>query len=262
MLVRTALTLLVVSLLAAPGLAVDLSGVGQFIQRRPNGFAREYCVGTFVETSRLDAAPAYVVSNAHCFGFFLSPKRVRYGQPADMAVMFTVRNIEVKIVELAYGSMNGTDRALYKLDKTVGELRSAGVRPLPLASGPASVGEKILRAQSHSESYSCEVDAVGVRLREERYEYDDSYRYFCYARHGSSGSPLILPDRGVVVGVHNIGRATGGKCTIDDPCELDGRGRPVKPPSQANYGQRVDVLKGCFDAQGVFDRALPGCGPL
>src|SRR5438034_29564 len=132
-----------VFLLAVPafGVPIDLSGVAQEVVKRQGLDAYDpHCVATFVDSSRHDSAPAYAVGNAHCYSF-IEPKNTRYKIPADMTLEFTAVKQRVKIVELTYGSTKGTDLGVFRLNKTIGEMKRAGVRPMPMSSVPARAGE-------------------------------------------------------------------------------------------------------------------------
>lgn len=258
--------LLLVSWLSVGAAAApDLSGVGALVDRSkaagPAG--RDYCVLAYVDTSPAPGAPAYAVGNAHCFAFFVDPARVRMRQPIRFPVRFDAAAggpLWSEAMELAYGSMDGTDIALFRLMTDRDALARRGVRPLPLARAPARLGEPALRAQTPAETYSCSVAGAGLAVKEERYLYAASYKHYCESRHGSSGSPLVSLETGAVFAVHNSGRARKPGCGLHNACELDAWNRPLPPDNYAGFAQPVHVFTGCFDAAGVFEPALASCG--
>lgn len=243
------------------GTAINKTAVVNLVEKDRNGFWKYYCGGAYIETSTLDSAPAYIVSNAHCYRF-LDPSNIqRYVPLKNFHAQFTYGEMVVNLVELSYGSTNGTDLAVFKTDKTVGQLRALGFIGFKIAKQTPQPGIPMMRLQTDKETYSCALEQVGVRIKEGKYKWYDSFRYDCYSVHGASGSPLVNLETGEIFGVHNTSVPVGtAKCSDLSPCEVDKDGNFVSTPSGVGerYGQRVDVISRCFDDAGEFNNKLCG----
>lgn len=61
-----------------------------------------------------------------------------------------------------------------------------------------------------------------------------------------------------MIGIHNTGNQSGGRCTRNNPCEIAEHGTPVAEKG-ASYGQGLCQIYTCLDADNELDR--PGCLP-
>jgi hypothetical protein len=75
---------------------------------------------------------------------------------------------------------------------------------------------------------------------------------------GTSGSPIIDDASGKVVGVNNTGNESGGRCTMNNPCEIDAGGK-ITVRRGTNYGQQTFGLVACFGPGTELNLSLPGC---
>ncbi|WP_394621755.1 serine protease [Lentzea sp. JNUCC 0626] len=207
---------------------------------------------------------ALVLTNAHCVEL-MKPGSVLTEVPANRD--FTLLSgsgaplAKLKSTEIVYATMTGTDAALYRLDQTYRQLQQKhGGRALTLsASRPSARSEIRIVSGYWTKIYSCEVDAVVHQVREAKWTWTDSLRYTpsCDTIGGTSGSP-ILDTSGKVVGVNNTGNESGGRCTMNNPCEVDTAGK-ITVHKGIGYGQQTADLVACFGPGATLDLTLPGC---
>ncbi|WP_306369855.1 hypothetical protein [Nocardiopsis sp. CC223A] len=60
------------------------------------------------------------------------------------------------------------------------------------------------------------------------------------------------------MGIHNTHNESGGPCTDDNPCEVDGEGDETSLPGRA-YGQRVHMIGACLTAGSALDLSRAEC---
>ncbi|HEX5741040.1 MAG TPA: serine protease, partial [Pilimelia sp.] len=210
--------------------------------------------------------PALLLTNGHCLPDGMpGPGVVRVDEPA--AVPVTVRgpgdrSAEVRADRLLYATMTGTDVALYRLSDSYATLRArAGVTPFTLAArGPRPGAAVRVPSAYWGRVYHCTVEALVPRLREHHWTWRAAIRYApdCQPVGGTSGAPLVAAGTRTVVGVNNTGNEQGGRCTLMNPCEVDGRGRVTVRPHRG-YGQQTAGLRGCLRGGVRLDLSLPGC---
>ena len=75
---------------------------------------------------------------------------------------------------------------------------------------------------------------------------------------GTSGSPIIHAETYEVIGINNTGNENGGKCTLNNPCEVDEQGN-ITVTKGASYGQQLFQIYTCLNDQGQFDLTVEGC---
>ncbi len=236
--------------------AVDFTGV----------VALNNCSGSLVRMP--DSAPAdkaLVLTNGHC---------VELMKPGQVIVDRTVsRSFSLlgasgsKIAtltgtKLLYATMTGTDAALYQLDTTYGQIQEKhGSRALELsASHPVAKTEIRIVSGYWKRIYSCQIDGFVHQLKEADWTWRDSLRYTpsCNTVGGTSGSPIIDNASGKVVAVNNTGNESGGRCTMNNPCEVDADGG-VTVRKGINYGQQTFGFVSCFGPGTTLNLSLPGC---
>ena len=223
------------------------------------------CVGAVVRTpSAHRKDPALLLTNGHCVeGDRPAPGHALVDRPADREVPIADREgypkTTARAVRLVYATMTGTDVALYRLDRTYGELAAEGAKVFDLATRPTAAGTPV-DAITAVRRLDCTVEAVVPRLQEDGYRLDHSLRYAegCYLGPGNSGSPLVGADGRTVVGVHNTSNLAGEQCTAGNPCEITEDGSVISVRGRA-YGQQVSVIPPCLKGSRLMLNR-PGCG--
>lgn len=225
------------------------------------------CSGSLVRLpSSTDADKALVLTNGHC---------VELMKPGQVYVDTTVRERTFELLngvgstlatltttKLVYATMTGTDAAFYQLNTTYGQIRQQyGSRALEL-SADHPVAKTAIRIVSGywKKIYSCQIDGFVHQLKEGDWTWRDSLRYTpsCNTIGGTSGSPIIDNASGKVVGVNNTGNESGGRCTVNNPCEIDATGK-VTVRKGINYGQQTYNFVSCFGPGTKLNLSLPGC---
>ncbi|EOD65217.1 trypsin-like serine protease [Amycolatopsis vancoresmycina] len=222
------------------------------------------CVGSVVSTpASRPHDPALLLTNGHCVpGPRPAPGTAVVDRPADFPAPIADRQgypqVTARANRLLYATMTGTDIALYRLDKTYAQLRTAKV--FRLTSTPVHAGDTLTLAYP-STRLKCTAEAVVPHLREGGYEQDASIRYAtgpdCTPWHGTSGSALLAPDGTTVAGIHNTHNDSGEQCTENNPCEVDSAGAVTSVPGRG-YGQQVAGITACLKGS-ELDLARPGC---
>ncbi|WP_206793596.1 trypsin-like serine protease [Amycolatopsis sp. MtRt-6] len=223
------------------------------------------CVGSVVSTpvSR-PHDPALLLTNGHCVqGPWPAPGAALVNQPADFPAPIAdpqgYPRATARANRLLYATLTGTDIALYRLDKTYAQLRSAKV--FRLTSTPVRAGDAVTLAATSTRLH-CAAEAVVPHLREGGYEQHDSIRYAstpdCAPWHGTSGAALLAPDGSTVVGIHNTHNDSGEQCSANNPCEVDSAGT-VTSVRGRGYGQQVAGIAACVVPGSKVDLSRPGC---
>ncbi|MFD4996301.1 S1 family peptidase [Streptomyces buecherae] len=226
------------------------------------------CSGAVVKLpDSADRDPALVMSNGHCLeGGFPAPGEVVVDRPSSRT--FTLLDARagdagtVRATKVAYATMTDTDVSLYEVDATYAEIKKRfGVKPLALASERPKAGTAISVVSGYwKKRYTCSVDGFVHELREGRWTWKDSVRYTpeCQTIGGTSGSPVVDTATGAVVAVNNTGNESGGRCTDNNPCEVDENGR-VTVRKGINYAQQSYQITRCVADGNQVDLSLPGC---
>ncbi|MFJ6695068.1 serine protease [Streptomyces sp. NPDC091272] len=226
------------------------------------------CSGSVVRTAASQPNdPALVMSNGHC---------LETGFPAAGQVIvnrastrtFSLLNGAAQKVgtlrasKIAYGTMTDTDVSLYQLTSTYAQIQSQyGIKALELSAARPAQGSAITVVSGYwKQTYSCNVDGFAYRLKEGAWTWKDSVRYTsaCQTIGGTSGSPVLDTGTGKVVAVNNTGNEDGGRCTDNNPCEVDQAGK-VTVRQGINYGQQTYNMVPCIVAGSKIDLTRPGC---
>lgn len=110
-------------------------------------------------------------------------------------------------------------------------------------------------------TYNCEIEAFVPQLKEGDWMFRESIRYSpkgCEVIGGTSGSPIIASNSGEVIGVNNTTNENGGRCTLNNPCEIDENGN-VSIIQGRGYGQQTYWVYTCLDKSLAFDLKVEGC---
>lgn len=235
-------------------LAFDFSGI----------VALRGCSGAIVKFTSDENAKAVVLTNGHCVGMLNDgPTAVYLHKPyVSSANAFINLNTSVaaRTTEIIYGMMAPHDLALLQLSMTYKDLAAKGVKSFSLDATPAPIGESIFLASGYFQDVNqCDVVGIIYRIVEDIWTNENSYKYReCNARHGTSGSPLISARTGLIIGVNYTGNDSGGKCTYNNPCEVDENGN-INVEKGAGYGDQIYKVLSCVDTIGRFNLDLPGC---
>ncbi|SDH12240.1 V8-like Glu-specific endopeptidase [Lentzea fradiae] len=224
------------------------------------------CSGSLVRLP--DSAPrdkALVLTNGHCVEL-MKAGQVIVDRPVSRSFSLLdasgTKIATLTAAKLAYATMTGTDAALYQLDTTYGDLQEKhGTRALELsATRPVADTEISVVSGYWKRVYTCRIDGFVHQVKEADWTWDDSLRYTpdCDTIGGTSGSPVIDTTNGKVVGVNNTGNESGGRCTMNNPCEVDADGN-VTVHKGTNYAQQTFGFVACFGPGTTLDLSRPGC---
>ncbi|MGW4410049.1 S1 family peptidase [Nonomuraea sp. NPDC004702] len=210
---------------------------------------------------------AFVLTNGHCYeGTWPVPDEVLVDQPSHRVVDLLDGAGEpvatLHVARAVYVTLTGTDVALYQLDLTYRQLeRAYRVRPLTVSAERPAPGTDIrVLSGSTKKVFSCEIDTLVHRVLEVGNVTKDVIRYTprCDTGHGTSGSPVVHARSGQVVGINNTSNHDGGRCTLDNPCEMN-RDGVISVRKGTAYGTQTYWLATCVSAGNKLDLERPGC---
>ncbi|MEE4594871.1 serine protease [Streptomyces sp. DSM 41524] len=226
------------------------------------------CSGSVVRTpGSADSDPALVLSNGHCLeSGFPGAGEVIVDQPSSRSFTLLTasggRAGTVRASKVAYATMTDTDISLYQLTSTYAQIQSSyGIKALTLSDSHPTQGSAINVVSGYwKKIYSCNIDGFAYRLKEGDWTWKDSVRYTsaCNTIGGTSGSPVVDPASGKVVAVNNTGNEDGGRCTLNNPCEVDENGT-VTVRQGINYAQETYPITKCVTTGNKINLNLAGC---
>ena len=220
--------------------------------------------------------PAMVLTNGHCVDPRPEPGGGLRGRADDQRVLVKDRHgdtvVRAHTTRLLHATMTGTDVAVYRLDTSYADLRARKVPVFALAPHGPRVGQRVrVLSAGSAEDYTCTVAAIVPGLVEAGYTQHGAIRYQrqrgCAGSavgdgkgpgHGDSGSPLVDPRSGRIVGIHGTGNDEGLRCLEDNPCEVDARGRRTSVMN-ARYGQQTALLRACLAPGSRMALSRPAC---
>ncbi|MFF2523272.1 S1 family peptidase [Streptomyces liangshanensis] len=226
------------------------------------------CSGSVVRTPGSQPNDfALVLSNGHCLeSGFPAAGQVIVNQPSTRT--FTLLNAAgtgvatLRASRIAYATMTDTDVSLYQLTSTYAQIQSRyAITALDLNTTRPVQGTAIKVVSGYwKRIYTCTVDGFAYQLKEGQWTWKDSVRYTsaCNTIGGTSGSPVIDTATGKVVAVNNTGNESGGRCTDNNPCEVDQSGN-VTVRQGINYAQETYQIVPCVGAGTKIDLSLAGC---
>ncbi|MEU4199751.1 serine protease [Streptomyces sp. NPDC045470] len=226
------------------------------------------CSGSIVRMpTSTDNDPALVMSNGHCLESGMpEPGEVVVDQPSSRS--FTVLNASagnlgtVRATKVVYGTMTDTDVSFYELSSTYAQIKQRyGIKALDIATSHPVKGAGITVVSGYwKKTYSCNIDGFVPQLKEGGYVMKDSVRYTpaCKTIGGTSGSPVIDNATGKVTAINNTGNENGGRCTMNNPCEIDENGK-VTVRKGINYAQQIYTVPKCFGTGNKLDLGRAGC---
>ena len=254
--------------------AKQYNGVG-LLEQNGNGF----CTAFFIDTQGNHQAPAYALTNGHCYhgSDFPDAQEILINQPSDKVFKLNYfkdaqnRVREVRVRRIAYATMKGTDITVLELAISYKQLVKEGFIPLKIDRIPAQVGEPIqvigipLSGVESSRSFlhrsACQI-GQSANIREDIYQWNRSIRTRCSLVGGMSGSPMVSLKSNQVVAIANTGvddtAMQKPECSLNRPCEILSNGKITTFPLE-NYAQRVSDIPTCFDQRGLFNLNLSSC---
>ena len=226
------------------------------------------CSGSLVRfTTSKTSDKALILTNGHCTGSFITAGSAVVNQTSTKSFSLLSSTARVlgtlKADELLYGTMTGTDIAIYRLTQTYAQITSRyGVGALvitdhhPDASAPVRIVSGYWK-----KIYSCSIDKFIYELHESSWVWQDSIKFTqpgCDTIGGTSGSPIVHADTHEVIGINNTGNESGQRCTLDNPCEVDEHGTVTYAKGNA-YGQQIYQIYTCLSDSRTIDLTKSGC---
>ncbi|GGX57637.1 trypsin-like serine peptidase [Streptomyces minutiscleroticus] len=246
---------------AAPAPAAQATGFAGTV-------ALSNCSGSVVRLpATQDDDPALVLSNGHCLETGLpAAGQVIVDQPSSRTFGLLnaagTRVATLRASKVAYATMTDTDVSLYQLTSTYQQIRASyGIEALQLDAARPAAGTPISVVSGYwKRIYTCAVDGFAYRLKEGEWTWKDSVRYTaaCDTVGGTSGSPVVNTATGRVVAVNNTGNEDGGRCTVNNPCEVAADGT-VTVRRGINYAQQTYGIVPCVGTDNKVDLSRSGC---
>ncbi|MBE8474161.1 S1 family peptidase [Streptomyces justiciae] len=226
------------------------------------------CSGSVIRFPNSEADdPALVMSNGHCLETgFPAAGEVIVDQASTRSFGLLnsagTRVGTLRANKIAYATMTDTDVSIYQLTRTYASIKSTyGIDALTLNDTHPVAGTAITVVSGYwKRTYACNIDGFAYRLKEGAWTWKDSVRYTsaCQTIGGTSGSPVIDNATGKVVAVNNTGNEDGGRCTDNNPCEVDASGN-VTVREGINYAQETYQIPACFGLDNKLDLSKSGC---
>ncbi len=229
--------------------------------------ALDNCSGSIVrwKTSK-DTDKAMVLSNGHCYDFHGRPARrsptSRTFEASTCSTPTALWPGPSRTVTLLYATMWKTDVSLYQLDQTYQDLQDQyGVPAITIASTRPSPNDQPIEVLSGfwKIAYDCNLNGFAYRLLENGWTWNNSLRYSdggCQVIGGTSGSPVLDANRNEI-GINNTINEDGERCTFDNPCEENRKGK-ITVHLHRGYGQQTWVFYTCLNGT-TLDLAKKGC---
>lgn len=245
---------------AAPAVTVDYTGI----------LALSNCSGSLVRIpGASDDDPALALTNGHCSEYGMpGAGEANVDQPSSRSFTLLDPSGEGSLGtlhadEILYNTMTDTDVTLYRLTNTYAEIQSQyGIAALTLSTAHPQQGTAIDVVSGYwRTTYHCAIDGFVYQVREGDWTWKDSVRYSstgCEVIGGTSGSPVVDDSTGQVVAVNNTINENGGRCTVDNPCEVDENGT-VTVHEGTGYAQETHILATCITPGSTIDLNNPNC---
>ncbi|MFB6719583.1 serine protease [Kribbella sp. NPDC056345] len=227
------------------------------------------CSGSLVRfASSVSTDPALILTNGHCYEGGMPAAGVVIKDRASSRSFTLLRPSgtnagTVRANRVLYATMTKTDVTLYRLTETYAAIQSRlGVPALTLSqSAPAAGAGMAVVSGYWKRIYTCSVQSTIFKLREASWTMESSIKYRqpgCETIGGTSGSPIVSTSTGQVIGVNNTGNEDGGRCTMNNPCEVDAAGN-ITVDQGAAYGQQTWWFYTCLSATRTIDLNKSGC---
>ncbi|MGW6531934.1 trypsin-like serine peptidase [Streptomyces venezuelae] len=226
------------------------------------------CSGSVVRMPKSKVGdPALVLTNGHCIETgFPGAGEVIVDQPSTRTFKLLDAKANdvatLKASKVSYATMTDTDITIYQLTETYGDItKKYGIKPLELEDDHPVKGRAITVVSGYwKKTYSCNIDGFVYRMKEGEWTWKDSVRYTpaCQTIGGTSGSPVIDHKTGKVTAVNNTGNEDGERCTLNNPCEIDRKGK-VTVRQGINYAQETYGIVPCVGKASKIDLGRKGC---
>ncbi|MFE3773914.1 MULTISPECIES: trypsin-like peptidase domain-containing protein [unclassified Streptomyces] len=230
--------------------------------------ALDNCSGSIVKmpTSQPND-PALVMTNGHCLETGMpSAGQVIVDQPSSRS--FTVLDKSagdlgsIRATKVVYSTMTDTDVTLYETGSTYAQIEQKyGIKPLEVSTDHPAKGAAITVVSGYwKKTYTCGIDGFAPTLKEGDWTWKDSVRYTpeCKVIGGTSGSPVVDNATGKVTAINNTINENGERCTVNNPCEVDGSGN-VTVHDGIGYAQETYTIPKCFGTGNKLDLNAAGC---
>lgn len=255
--------------LATPVVASATTAADSAAPAAPNfsgTVALDNCSGSIVrwKTSK-PTDKAMVLSNGHCYDFMGAREAVAdkpYSRSVDLLTSDGSVAGTVNTVTLLYATMWRTDVSLYQLSQTYQDLQNTyDVPAFTIASTRPSPKDQPIEVLSGywRIAYDCNLNGFAYRLHEDVWDWHNSLRYSdggCQVIGGTSGSPVLDSNR-VQIGINNTINEDGQRCTFDNPCEENRKGK-ISVHIHRGYGQETWVFYTCLNGT-TLDLDKAGC---
>lgn len=220
--------------------------------------------------SSVSSDRAMMLTNGHCYeGGFLSAGQVLVNVSSSRSgtlLNSTGKSLgTVRADRVLYATMTNTDVTLYRLTQTYAQISTSfGSTALTIsASHPVSGTATSIPSGYWKKVYACGINGFVGTLKEDQWTWHDSIRYTfpkstCQTIGGTSGSPIIDNNSGLLVGINNTSNEQGQSCTLDNPCEVNPDGSITVVQGQ-NYGQETYWFNTCLTASNTIDLTKSGC---
>ena len=185
------------------------------------------CSGAFVDLGQSDNKPATILSAGHCSADSDEghmPGRAVVGlsiidqeefssyyiwhKPTNQ---MTLNSFQLK--SISYATMTKEDVTIFESTKTLGTIKSMGLKTFKLAPGLPKIGQTLqLTSGLWGQTQKCKVEKIIKNNKEEEFLFGTSTGPIemnnsillskeCTAQGGWSGSPLFDPETGLIYGV-------------------------------------------------------------
>jgi len=216
---------------------------------------------TSVDTDR-----AMMLTNGHCLPTMPSAGQVIINSSASRSgTLLSPSGASLGTVQadkVLYGTMTGTDVALYQLTDTFASITSKyATTALTISDTHPVDGSSMFIPSSYwKQTWNCSINGFVDTLREDEWTWHDSLRYSsgCNTTHGTSGSPIVDATTKKVVGINNTGNDDGAMCTLNNPCEVAADGTTTATKGQS-YGEETYWFTTCLGTGRVIDLNVSGC---
>ncbi|MFF2041033.1 putative Ig domain-containing protein [Kitasatospora sp. NPDC058170] len=216
--------------------------------------------------SSVDTDRAMMLTNGHCLPTMPSAGQVIQNASASRSgTLLSSSGASLGTVQadkVLYGTMTGTDVALYQLTDTFASITSKyGATALTISDTHPVDGSSMYIPSSYwKQVWNCSINGFVNALREDEWTWNDSLRYSagCNTTHGTSGSPIVDAATKKIVGINNTGNDDGAMCTLNNPCEVAADGTTTATKGQS-YGEETYWFTTCLGNGRVIDLNVAGC---
>jgi V8-like Glu-specific endopeptidase len=227
------------------------------------------CSGAIIKFSgQPTTSKALVLTNGHCYsarGGMLKPGEIAVNVPVKRSMKVFDKQMKlfpITTTKVLYAAMTGTDVTVYELTQTYDELLAKyKVASFDLDTVRPNLGTDIEIVSGYwDRGYSCAIDAFIFSLKEGDYFFNDSLRYTdnCDTVGGTSGSPILAKGTRSVIAINNTANESGGKCGINNPCEISQDGT-ITVRRNKKYGQQTHDIYSCLTPDFSIDLSIAGC---